>query len=206
MPRLSLINLWGPCPPDGYRWVDPLDGWVSHAWDYGTWVQQAINHYQVNKREIPDDLGEAMQEQLCLTLPPGWCNYDDPNRPRVSPGLGWDNVMEGLKTFALWMKQGFGFASRAEAERRALICSRCYLNVQVSGCSSCQKAVEETVGKRRTKYDFSLRACAVCKCFLRAKVHFPLDILDRENEKLQEVYPQHCWLKKDGPNYTPVQD
>src|SRR5689334_3454366 len=104
MPRLSLINpLRGPCPPEGYRWVDPVDGWISHAWDYRTWVEQAVMHLRANGREIPDDLGEQMQEQLCLLLPPGWCLYDDPNRPRASPGLEWSDIAGGLKTFSKWI-------------------------------------------------------------------------------------------------------
>ena len=202
MSRLSLINPWrGACPPDGYRWVDPLDGWISHAWDYGTWVEQAVKHYRVNERAVPDDLGEQMQEQLCLTLPPGWCNYDDPNRPRVNPSLDWNDVQRGIATFGRWIAQGAKFADQAEAERRAAICTRCYLNVQVSECAACQAMVQEVVRNRSTRSDYALRACAVCKCMLRAKVHFPTNILDRENASVQQMYPGHCWLNKNSDNY-----
>src|SRR5262245_6450630 len=138
MQRLCLANpLRGPCPPDGYRWVDPLDGWISHAWDYRTWVDQAQAHYRANEREVPLDLGAQMEEQLCLTLPPGWCNYDDPNRDRPQVQLTWDDVKEGLSTFGRWIASGMKYVTQEEANRRALICGRCYLNVQVSGCTAC---------------------------------------------------------------------
>jgi hypothetical protein len=203
---LSLIKKpFGPCPPEGYRYVFPTDGHVSHAWTYTDWIQDAINHLQANKEEIPPDLAETMEHQLCLTLPPGWCNYDDDNRPRATTVLYWGDIQAGLETFARIAKEvvsgRFHFASQTESERRALICSRCYLNTNVSGCSACHKLAKEVVGSRTTKYDFALKACAACKCLLKAKVHFPIESLDIENERMQALYPEHCWLKHNGPNY-----
>lgn len=75
------------------------------------------------------------------------------------------------------------------------------MNTFVSGCSACHKVVSEVVGTKKTRYDYALNSCAVCKCVLKAKVHFPLETLDRETKKLQSLYPEHCWLKKDGENY-----
>ena len=202
MPRLCLINpLRGPVPPDGYRYVDPQDGFVSHAWDYRTWVETARRHMEVNNREVPLSLEADMQEQLCRILPPGWCNYDDPARPRPGIALEWTDLAKGLVTFGKWIADGCQFVSQAEADRRALVCSRCYLNMNVSGCAGCQKAVTAVVAGRTTKYDESLRACGACKCMLRAKVHFPLKTLDTQTESLQSMYPEHCWLKKGGFNY-----
>jgi hypothetical protein len=204
MPRLCLTNpLRGPVPPDGYRYVDPVDGFISHAWDYRTWVEQEVRHLEVNGREVLPELEADMQEQLCLLLPPGWCSYDDPSRPRPSIGLDWGDLQNGLTTFAKWIRDGCQFVEQAEADRRALICSRCYFNMNVGGCAGCQKLVTETVLGRSTRYDESLRACGACKCMLRAKVHFPLKTLDTETARLQEMYPSHCWLKKTGENYQP---
>jgi hypothetical protein len=198
---LALINEWGACPPDGYRYVFPQDGFLCHAWTYVDWVQVAKNHLTANNKPIPDSLEADMQHQLCLTLPPGWCNYDDDNRPRPSTLLDWGDVAGGLKTFAKWAVRGFQFVPQVEAERRAVICSRCYLNVNVQGCSGCQKAVEEVVAERKTKHDSSLRACAVCKCFLRAKVHFPISTLDTASEAVQQMYPDFCWLNRNSDNF-----
>lgn len=199
--KLSLIKEQGPCPPEGFRYVDPVDGFVTHAWTYNDWVALHRSHLQANGRAEPDHLESLMQDQLCRTLPPGWCNYDDPNRPRPTVSLDWGTVANGLKTFSNWILNGCHFVTQAEADRRANICSRCYYNVNISGCSACQKAVAETIGSRRTKFDYSLKGCAVCRCVLRAKVWFPQSILDKENERLQEQYPDFCWLKRTGDNY-----
>jgi hypothetical protein len=201
--QLRLINEWGPCPPDGFRYVDPFDGYLSHAWTYVDWVALQSGHLQANNREIPPDLGEQMQDQLCQSLPPGWCLYDDPLRPRPSVSLSWNDVAAGVKTFARWITEGRPYVAQQEADRRALICSRCYLNVNVQGCAGCQKAVVEVTGNRKTKHDQSLRSCAVCKCFLRAKVHFPVHTLDTQSEKVQSMYPGFCWLNKESENYRP---
>ena len=198
---LALSNLWGPCPPDGYRYVFPDDGYLVHAWTYVDWVQAAKNHLTANNQPIPGTLEQDMQQQLCLTLPPGFCLYDDDNRPRPNMSLEWGDVTAGLATFARWIAGGCQYVDQNEAERRAQVCSRCYLNVNVQGCSGCQKAVAEVVRDKQTTLDATLRTCAVCKCFLRAKVHFPISTLDTDSEKVQQMYPEFCWLNKAGENY-----
>jgi hypothetical protein len=200
MNSLCLTNR-SVCPPDGFRYVFPETGYIAHGWNHNDWVNDAIRHLQVNNLAHRADLVPLMEEQLCKTLPPGWCNYDDPNRARVSVSLGWQDVLGGLKTFASWIAQGCQYVTKEEADRRALICSRCYLNVNVQGCTGCQQAVVEVTGNRKSKYDDLLRSCAVCKCFLRAKVHFPISTLDRESLGAQELYPEFCWLNKKSENY-----
>jgi hypothetical protein len=165
-------------------------------------VQAAKNHLQANQLEIPINLEAQMQHQLCLTLPPGWCMYDDPNRPRPNVSLSFNDVAAGIETFSNWIAQGREEVPQTEAERRALVCSRCYLNVNVTGCSGCQPMLTTILGLRKTKYDAALRSCAVCRCFLRAKVHFPIkSLLDNANPGVQEMYPGFCWLKQGGENY-----
>jgi hypothetical protein len=198
--RLALLKT-NSVPPDGFRYVFPDDGFVVHAWSYDAWVQVARDHLIANNLSIPEDLQAQMEEQLCQTQEPGWCSYDDPNRPRVSTILSWGDVLSALTTFARWIAGGCQYVSQDEANRRALICSRCYMNTFIGGCSNCEAAVAKVTGKVSTKYDFALKACAVCKCVLRAKVHFPLDTLAQESENLQELYPPFCWNKKGGVNY-----
>jgi hypothetical protein len=151
-------------------------------------------------------LDALMQDQLCKTLPPGWCLYDDPARPRVSTSLSWDDVQKGIQVFGSWVKKGMKTVSQNEADRRAAICSRCYLNVGVQGCTACQAAVAFITGRYKTKHDHALQTCAACRCFLRAKVHFSISILDRNHPGAQDLYPDFCWLKRDGQNYLHLPD
>jgi hypothetical protein len=190
-------------PPDGFRYVFPEDGFIAHAWDPYTWLQVARDHLRVNNMPEPPNLQDLMEEQLCQTLDPGWCLFDNENRPRPNINLEWGDIKGGLITFATWLTTGRKLVSQDEADRRALICSKCYLNVNVSGCSHCQTLAKEVIGDRKSKYDFALKACAVCKCLLRAKVHFPISTLDKATDLHQEMYPSHCWLKKSSINYKP---
>jgi len=173
---------------------------VAHAWAYNDWIPLQKAHLTANGREIPIDLEVQMQDQLCKTLPPNWCSYDDPNRPRPTVNLGWNDVIDGLTTFASWIAGGCQYVNQSEADRRALICSKCYLNVNVEGCSNCHKAVAEVTKSRHSKYDFALKACAACKCLLKAKIHFPIETLDKAGTD-QQLFPDFCWLKKGGENY-----
>ena len=199
--QLKLSNIWGATPPDGYRYVDPVDGFVAHAWTYVDWVDVQAAHLRANEREIPPNLGDLMQDQICKTLPPGWCLFDDPERKRPSTSISFNDVTAGLKTFARWIAGGYKYVAQSEADRRAVICSRCYYNVQVQGCAGCSAAVQEVVRDKKTKHDLALRSCAVCKCFLKAKVHFPIETLDTQSDKVQSLYPDFCWLNKSSENY-----
>lgn len=189
------------CPPDGFRYVFPSTGFTVHAWDHDTWIANAKSHLQANNLPEPPDLVAQMETQLCNTLEEGWCNYDDPGRQRVSTVLSWGDVSAGIKTFSRWIAKGARFVDQAEADRRALICSRCYLNVQIQGCSACHAAAKEITANRKSRFDSNLNGCAVCKCLLRAKVHFPISVLDTTSSLLQAQYPDFCWLKRGGDNY-----
>ena len=203
--KMSLIKP-SLCPPDGFRYVFPNDGYLALDWTHGAWVDNARNHLGANNMKIPDDLAGDMEDQLCQSLPPGWCNYDRPDRPRPSINMTWDDVKHGVATFASWIGSGMKFVPQAEAERRAAVCAKCYLNLPVHGCTGCHAAVATVVNHKHTQADQFLKACGVCKCLLRAKVHFPLSLLDRNRSKDQPLYPDHCWLNKDGPNFSHVPD
>lgn len=200
MSSLCLINaLRGPVPPDGYRYTDPVSGFRAHSFDYRDWVEQEQKHLKANGREVPVDLELAMQEQLCHTLPPGWCSYDVPN-PVTVHDLDWKDIMQAAQRFSGWLLDGCPLVDQKEAERRATICTRCYLNVSIGGCSACQAAVEKLSEGLTTKQDVYLKSCGACKCNLKAKVHFPYETLDKENPAVQKLYPDHCWMKHGGVN------
>ncbi len=200
--KLSLIKPQN-VPPDGFRYVDGVDGWVDHAWNYQSWIQQEKNHLTANNRPIPEDIESQMETQLCQTLPIGWCDYLPQGFKHFSTSLDWSDVKRALETFGRWITGGAKTVEQEKAEHRALICSRCWYNTSISGCSACQKLVSEVVGQRHTKYDFALKGCAVCKCVLRAKVWFPISVLDKMPDVQKESYRQvpHCWLNDESENY-----
>jgi hypothetical protein len=72
-------------------------------------------------------------------------------------------------------------------------------NVNVQGCTGCQKAVVEVTGNRKSSTTARSELCRLQ--MLPAKVHFPVQTLDTESKKVQEMYPEFCWLNKESENY-----
>jgi len=183
-------------PPDGYRWTCPDCGYQVQHIEKQEWFRLACKHVASNHGEVSYQLMAQMEHQLCQTLPPGWCMYDDENRPRPPFALSWDDVKAGLATFKNWSLSGFKTVDQAEAERRARICVNCYLNTHVQGCATCHRLALEILPDHHTPLDSSLRACAVCKCLNQKKIWFDLQVLrDSSSEDQEKMYPSFCWMK-----------
>lgn len=195
-------------PPKFYRYTVPETGHYIEAWNIDNWIEQIRKHLEANNIPIPTDLLAKAEDQLCQLLPPGWCDFDDPNRPRVDTNFGWGDVERASATFVDWVSQGRETVTQDEAERRARICTRCYLNLRTQGCGvSCRELIRKLVGlfvNKKTSVDDNLHTCGACRCFLKAKVHFPLQIIEEhDTDSIQMLLPDFCWMKRGGVNYKP---
>lgn len=195
------------CPPDGLRYVHET-GYVSTAIDSYNWFANIQAHRVANN--LPEISLEQAEAQLCETLPPGWCTHSLPeqrSRPWVNTRLRWRDIVEGTKAYIALMVSGFQTVSQEEADRRAAICSGCFLKITPQGCGSCVKLsriiVMDIAGKK-TQHDSFIanQACGACACPLQPIVHFPLALLERaDNDAKQTAFTSFCWRKKDGENY-----
>lgn len=197
MPR--LLKRLDTAPPDFFRYVDPDTGHEIIAVDYWGWVEKAKEHRKANNLGIPYDLEAQMQDQYCHTIPSEYCQYEREGT-WVNLRLALDDIL--TVTRALIDSAKGDFVSQEEAERRASICSRCYLNVNATGCGACRQIANLVAPGRTTSQDQNLKNCGVCGCYLRPKVHVKLDTLESSiSNSRQEAYPSFCFLKKNGPNY-----
>lgn len=205
---LQQLKSYREVPPDGYRYTFPETGHTIKSWSITAWVDKAREHLEANNLPVPDNLQAIMEDQLCNLLPVTWCEYTDPDRPRIDTRFSWADVEQGSKTLFEWVKQGLPLVSQDEAERRAKICANCYANVRADGCGqSCRELIRAIIGifvSRQTSVDFRLNACGVCKCVLKNKVHVPLEVIEKyDNPSFQAMFPNFCWLRKDSDNYKP---
>lgn len=202
---LRRLLSYSEVPPDGYKFVHPETGHTTWAEDIDTWLAKAIEHRKANNLDIPPNLLAKMEDQLCEILPPGFCQYDDPQRPRVDMRFGLRDVMAWAEAHLKILGDNFVF--QEEAERRAKICATCYMNVEGQGCRGCSQVATLFTNKlaiRKTSADPLLKSCAACKCFLRSAVHFPLTILESVHKsEVQMLLPSFCWQKENGVNYLP---
>lgn len=194
-------------PPDGFYYRHPETGFESRAIDIHTWMEGIHAHRKANA--LPPITEEQATEQNCLTLPPGWCRHAQPKNKFVNTRLRWGDIVEGAKAYIALIASGFQTVSQEEADRRAKVCSSCYLRVQPQGCGSCVKLSRIIVGdiaRKKTAHDNHLanRACGVCACPLASVVWFPMSALDKtDSPEKQAQWPSFCWRQKTSVNYQP---
>ena len=192
-------------PPDPiyFRYVHAETGHSSQSQTYDSWLADTYAHRRANNLPIPIDFTAQMEDQLCSSLPAGWCSGTDPNRPDVDMRFTVGDVWNWTKAQLAVLSTGF--VSQDEAERRAKICSGCYMNINAQGCRGCQDVAtlfSNQLAKKQTSADMFLRNCGSCRCYLRALVHFPIDAIPKD-DTLQKVFPSFCWQKIAGENYVP---
>jgi hypothetical protein len=193
-------------PPDPvhFRYVHPETGHVSKSETYQSWVQEALTHRRANNLHTPAGFIFEMEDQLCSTLPAGWCKGVDPNMPRVDMRFNLRDVWNWGSAHVNMLLSG-GFVPQEEAERRAKICAGCQMNIRAEGCTGCADVATiftSGLAKRSTSSDMFLRNCAVCRCFLRALVHFPQSVVDKVHAGIIDTaFPSFCWQRKGGNNY-----
>lgn len=192
-------------PPDSYRYTDPISGHQTESSTYGDWIEAARQHRIANGFDVPLDFTGQMEDQLCGSIPPEWCEREAGDVASwVNTRFSWTDVQAGMVAFSEWGRQGLPLVDEAEANRRARICVTCPLNVHVSGCAACHKIASILTGlvaKKVSQHDDQLKACAVCHCANRAQIWFPLDVLDSKNTpEKQAALPSFCWQKAGGEN------
>lgn len=112
--------------------------------------------------------------------------------------VNMDAARNGVTMLAGWLKNG-QFATKEEADRRALICAECPKNVDVS-CSSCAAGAfllkqMNVVGGRTTSSDVVLKHCEACGCSNKIKVWVPKSvILEKTPKEQMDNLPASCWI------------
>lgn len=198
MRRLLNLETGPPVDAEGdsFRFIHPETGHKSAAADYWSWIAKIKDHIRGNGLTMPDDVEAVAQDQLCATLPPHLCVYETGDPPPTDTRITFERVSNWVKAVATKVFTGEPYVDQAEAERRANICVACPYNVLVmGGCGGgCQKIVElftPGMAKLKTEQDTRLKSCAICGCYNRVAVHFPLALLDSSDTA--SPHPSWCW-------------
>src|ERR1041385_306550 len=158
-------------PVDDFRYRHAT-GHTTTSKIYRIWVEDAKAHQRANGLPVPDDFQQQMEDQLCATIPPEYCDRDPGDvTDWVDRKFSWNDLAEGMAVFSRWGTQGAPLVEAGEAERRSHICVSCPLNVGITGCATCRKIAEfitGSVAQQKTPYGDQLEACAICHCALKA--------------------------------------
>lgn len=193
-------------PPDGFRYTFP-DGVTIRESCQTDWYRRIRQHYEQNAYPMPDNWKDLADEQLCLLLPPGWCQYDDGSNvmSHINTRLEMGDLFRGMDVLMRIAASPDPLVDQATAEARAAACSKCPANISIPGCAPCMKIPDMVVkinGGKTTGSDQFLRSCAVCKCSLQAAVWVKDEVaahgITPEMHQQFQLLP-HCWRKDIQP-------
>lgn len=209
MTALLRIKPTNVVPPGNYRFTHE-DGVTTSANNKEEWLAVTRRHRERNGYPIPADFDAQAEDQLCRTLPAGWCRWDDGTsfQTPISTHLDLHSIIRGGKVLIEYLKQGQPLVPQEVAEDRARICVGCYLNVEATGCAPClglANVVATATGGRKTKADGLLKYCAVCHCVNRAQVHFRIEELAHGVDVQDFVgkAPSWCWKRQELEKMQP---
>ncbi len=192
-------------PPDKFRYVFH-DGHTVHAFDKPDWIDKTTKYATDNNYPVPSI--EAMEDQLCRTLSGEWCTGGD-QYSFVSNRFTFDDFLRGMKTLSAFVIKD-EVVPQEVAESRALICSRCVMNMSIPGCHSCTGLVDSVMaikGAKATKNDHLLNSCGICLCANSAQIWVPIERLAKSTTpEMLEKYKRvsECW-KNEIANLPPVE-
>lgn len=195
-------------PPDGFRYMQPETGVTRDGQSLSGTITMVIEHRKSNhlERQSPEEVAEDVERQICQRVPPNFCNDPDCSVVREDR-ITKDYLVAGTLALLEWIKASATgktpFVEQTEANRRAAICARCFLNSgKTEKCSGCKagerlrEAMGVTIGERTTDRDGVLDACRVCGCLNRVTVWFSAEILrGNMTDAMREKYRQvpGCW-------------
>ena len=200
------VKIRGMTPPNGFRYTFSQDGVQVHCGVYEDFLLKVKQHYQRNGYAMPEDWAEQAEDQCCRLMPAGVCMYGDGSEPEfiINNRFSFDDVVNGTKTLAAWVASGFPLVEQEVAEARASICTACYANVSIPGCTSCvnfAQVVSEVVGRKELKTDQFLenKSCAYCRCASQVNVWIPVEVSRHGlSQEFLEQAPEHCWKRAEA--------
>ncbi len=188
-------------PPDKYFFIVPEDRVKFETFALSDLFLQVKAHYERNEYALPEDWKAIIEDQNCQRLSGEWCEFESGEAfmDGVNTRFGIEDIVNGTRVLASFTMGGMNVVSSEQAEKRALTCSRCFMNQPVSGCSSCYQllnVIAEVTGTRGTTEDAHLKSCSICHCSLKAMVWIPSEHLaagTTEQQMRQFRRIPWCW-------------
>lgn len=195
---MALLKHTRESPPDDWKYFEAATG-VTIKGDFMGELEDRVMAHREYKGLKPWDrqsVSLMIQRQICEAAPPGVCRPEDGEdyRPFVNlaRGLNLTQVLSFTSATVEWIKNGLGFAPKAESEARASVCRGCPFNQATTcSCTTFWKMLEALIPTNRVEPD--MKICILCGCALRAKVIAPKEaILAEKHPRL----PNYCWVSK----------
>lgn len=181
----------------------PEKGMVGRSYNFEGLLGKIAEYRHANG--IPMGVGfvEEVEQEVCLRYPQESIETDA-RVPDTTMRLTWEDIIAGTRHLTSFVAAGRPLVDRAEAERRAAICSTCPFKgdfVKQCGqlCGALLEMVNSVTGGQKTNYDSRLQSCRVCKCHCQAIIWVPLEfqtahLTDLQRQQYQLARDLHgCW-------------
>lgn len=192
-------------PPDKFFYIVPEDRWKIETFAISDLLSQVKAHYERNGYILPENWQAVIEDQNCQRLSGEWCQYEtgEDFMDGVNARFGIEDIVNGTRVLASFTLDGANVVDKDLAESRARTCSRCFMNLPLSGCVACYQllnVVAMVTGTRGTSEDANLKTCAICHCSGKAQVWVPAEHLAKgvtpEQMRQFKRVPM-CWKWKE---------
>ncbi len=167
-------------------------------------LTEAIFEYRLRNNIPPGNIEVDIANFYC-GLYPSFCHAEradtDPSIPRVSSEPMLNRVSRWASITAHAMPRGgLELVTKAEAERRAVICAACpkQANDWRGGCGGCSATTMQILQQlkklKSTPVDGNLGACSVAGWFNGSSVWLPVEALAVDDQQ-KAAMPEACWRK-----------
>lgn len=183
----------------------PDKGIVGYGLNFQRLVRSVTEYRHANAIPCGLGLNDEIERAVCEQYPLE-CHEADPAIPKRQTRMSYREMLHGTQVMLQHKLQGSPLVPLEEAERRAAICAVCPYNTEVQlpcggKCGALKALVAAWIGTRHTQYDSRLKSCGICKCYLEASVHVPLEIqcvgVDEDQRAqfkyVREVEKRACW-------------
>lgn len=183
-------------PPGDWKVVAPETGVAFKHFSFSALLKQIRSCREGMGLSTGGDWIERVQEAVCQQNPDVPC-FDEDRPERVWLG---EDVWRFLTTLKEAVMGGMEPVSTEEQTRRIDICAVCPKKV-VIGCRWCGALggmiTELLAGRKAPNIEAVYKqSCGACGCDIASKTVYPLDILKRVDEKLDNKpdYAPGCWM------------
>ena len=212
-------------PPGQFQFTMPQSGWSATPGSFDSVVRQVIAHRIGNRAlskqyglsteyAVVSDEVNIFNAARCLAS--GWTNFvtEAPapsfrvatpfKKLSQSAVAGSKKVVAGVKAVALWLGDGLKPVAQELAEQRAVTCSNCPKNgdptflerLSAIGAEEIRTmmAIRGDLGVK-TQRDSQLQTCTACGCYLKLKVHCPIQhVTATMNVVVRAELHSACWI------------
>lgn len=183
------------------RVLSRYDGTPFEAKSYHTLIRAYAKHHREVGILLPPGWEEDMQDDLCrhMGLLTDGC---EPRPDGVERRLGIGDIVRFMQAALRFLQAGGKTVPAGLAEQRAATCAACPMKKsRVHGCWGCASLAPMLMQagnmaglKLHTTNDKSINYCGACGCYLKLKVHLPIDAYKDDGVD----YPENCWVRKES--------